>query len=60
MLELPADLADALADWLDADAEPQARAAPKTATISRLEPPYLAANRPLTDVAELALVRGFD
>jgi general secretion pathway protein K len=25
-----------------------------------LERPYLAANRPLTDVAELALVRGFD
>ena len=25
-----------------------------------MDPPYLAANRPLTDVAELALVRGFD
>ena len=25
-----------------------------------MQPPYLAANRPLTDLAELALVRGFD
>jgi general secretion pathway protein K len=60
ILELPADLADALADWLDADSEPQARGGAEDRYYLGLEAPYLAANRPLTDVAELVLVRGFD
>ena len=60
LLELPADLADALADWLDADSEPQGRGGAEDGYYLGLERPYLAANRPLVDVAELALVRGFD
>jgi general secretion pathway protein K len=60
ILELPANLADALADWLDADSEPQSRDGAEDAYYAALAPPYLAANRPLIDVAELALVRGFD
>ena len=60
ILDLPADLADALADWLDADSEPQPRGGAEDRYYLGLEAPYLAANRPLVDVAELALVRGFD
>jgi len=59
-LQLPITLADALADWLDADGTPQPEAGAEDAYYLALQPPYLAANRPLTDVAELALVRGFD
>lgn len=60
ILDLPAALADALADWLDADSEPQPRGGAEDSYYLGLERPYLAANRPLIDVAELALVRGFD
>jgi general secretion pathway protein K len=60
LLELPADLADGLADWLDADSEPQGRGGAEDGYYRALERPYLAANRPLIDVAELKLVRGFD
>ena len=60
ILGLPPELADALADWLDADSEPQPRDGAEDAYYLALDPPYLAANRPLIDVDELALVRGFD
>jgi general secretion pathway protein K len=59
-LGLPDELADALADWIDADSTPQPRDGAEDAYYLALEPPYMAANRPLIDVAELALVRGFD
>lgn len=58
-LALPEALAASLADWLDADNEPSQGGA-EDAYYQAQQPPYLAANRPLTDVAELALVRGFD
>ena len=60
ILDLPAELADALADWLDGDSEPQPRGGAEDGYYLGLARPYLAANRPLIDVAELALVRGFD
>ena len=60
ILALPPSLADALADWVDADSELQPRGGTEDAYYLSLQSPYLAANRPLTDVAELALVRGFD
>ncbi len=60
VLGLPAALAGALVDWMDADGEPQPQDGAEDETYLALQPPYLAANRPLTDVAELALVRGFD
>jgi len=60
ILGLPDELADALADWVDADGEPHPRYGAEDAYYLALEPPYLTANQPLTDVAELALVRGFD
>ena len=59
-LGLPGELADALADWIDADSLPQPRDGAEDAHYLQQDPPYLAANRPLVDVAELALVRGFD
>jgi general secretion pathway protein K len=60
ILGLPEALAGALADWLDADNEPQSQGGAEDGYYQGLQPPYLAANRPLADVAELALVRGFD
>lgn len=59
-LGLPAALADTLTDWIDADSEPQAEGGAEDDSYLALQPPYLAANRPLTDLAELALVQGFD
>ena len=60
ILALPPVLADSLADWIDADNQPQPRGGAEDAYYLALQPPRLAANRPLTDVAELALVAGFD
>ncbi|MDO8786474.1 MAG: type II secretion system minor pseudopilin GspK [Sulfuritalea sp.] len=60
ILGLPSALADALVDWIDVDSEVQAQGGAEDAFYLALHPPYLAANRPLIDVAELALVRGFD
>lgn len=54
-----AAMADALADWIDADDVPRLRGAEDEYYLS-MQPPYSTSNRPLTDVAELALVRGFD
>ena len=60
ILGLPDALAGSLVDWLDADNEPQPQGGAEDGYYQGLQPPYLTANRPLTDVAELALVRGFD
>ena len=60
LLGLPTALAGALVDWIDADSEPQTQGGAEDETYLALQPPYLAANRSLIDVAELALVRGFD
>ena len=60
VLGLPLTLADSLADWIDADDELQSAAGAENDYYLSLNPPYLAANRPLIDVGELALVRGFD
>jgi general secretion pathway protein K len=60
ILGLPTTLASSLADWLDADSDPQPNGGAEDEYYLALQPPYLAANRPLTDVEELALVRGFN
>lgn len=59
-LGLSPDLADALADWLDADTEPNGPAGAEDAYYQERPAPYLAGNRPLADVAELLLVRGYE
>lgn len=60
ILALPPALAETLVDWIDADGQLQSQDGAEDAYYLSLNPPYLAANRPLMDVSELALVRGFD
>lgn len=60
ILALPADLANSLADWIDVDSDKRADGGAEDEYYMSLQSPYVAANRPLTDVAELALVRGFN
>ncbi len=59
-LGLHTALANTLVDWIDADSEPQPQGGAEDEFYLALQPPYLAANRSLTDLAELAFVRGFD
>jgi general secretion pathway protein K len=60
ILGLPPALGDALVDWIDADDLPYSQAGAEDAFYLGLPSPHLAANQPLMDVAELALVRGFN
>jgi general secretion pathway protein K len=60
VLDLPEALAASLADWIDADSEPQPQGGAEDGYYQSRQPPGLAANLALTDVAELALVRGYD
>lgn len=60
ILGLPTTLANSLADWIDADNDTQPSGGSEDDYYLSLQPPYFTANRPLTDVGELALVRGFD
>lgn len=53
-------LTEALVDWLDADNLPYGASDTESAYYLALPQPYLVANRALVDLAELALVRGFD
>lgn len=58
-LGLSPDLAPALADWLDADDQPQAGGAEDGYYLA-LPQPYRAANRPLLELGELLKIKGFD
>ena len=60
ILGLPAELAPALVDWEDSDSQVEPQGGAEDAYYLAQDPPYLAANRPLVDVGELSLVRGFD
>jgi general secretion pathway protein K len=60
VLALSPHLADALVDWLDRDFEPRGANGAEDRYYQALESPYLAANAPIADMTELALVRGFD
>jgi general secretion pathway protein K len=55
LLDLPADIADQLLDWLDEDTEARFAGAEDDA-YSRRRPPMRAANAPLGDVSELRLL----
>lgn len=59
VLALAPALADSLADWLDRDGQARPNGA-EDSYYQALDSSYLAANAPLVDIAELALVRGFD
>lgn len=56
---LPAGLADAVVDWMDADNAPRPGSAEDVDYLST-EKPYRAANQALQSVGELRLIRGFD
>ena len=60
LLNLPPELAYALADWMDADSTPQATGGAEDGYYLNLPKPYRAANRPLNEISELLWVRGFD
>lgn len=60
VLSLPDTLADALMDWLDSDSVTQSQEGAEDEYYLGLRQPYLAANRPLGDVAEIVGIRGFD
>lgn len=58
-LGLPPELGGALVDWMDANSETMANGAEDEYYLG-LDKPYRCANRPLSDVGELAWVKGFD
>ena len=59
LLDLPADIADQLLDWLDEDTNARFAGAEDDA-YSRRRPPMRAANAPLGDVSELRLLPAMD
>lgn len=59
LLGLPLALSDKVVDWIDADGELQPAGAEDGYYLAR-QPPYLAANRALTDIGELGQVDGFN
>lgn len=59
-LSLQADLAGAVADWIDPDSEISAPGGAEDAAYLAQTVPYRAANRQMVSVEELARVRGFD
>jgi general secretion pathway protein K len=59
VLDLDPGLSAALLDWIDADINATFPGGAEDDSYLLLEPPYRAANRPLTSVSELQLVQGF-
>lgn len=59
LLNLPLDLGNTLADWMDADTEPLPSGAEDNYYLA-LTHPYRTANRPLVELGELAHVKGFN
>jgi general secretion pathway protein K len=59
VLGLPADLAPALADWIDADSVVQESGA-EDAYYLAMPQPYRAANRALVELGELTKIKGFN
>lgn len=59
-LDLEPALAQAIADWIDPDSDPRFPDGAEDSDYLGLDPPYLAANRPMISVSELRLVKGVD
>ena len=57
---LRVDLADAIADWIDADGDLQSPGGAEDAYYLNLPAPYRAANQPMSGLEELLRVRGCD
>lgn len=60
ILELDPDIAMAVVDWIDPDSTASGSQGAEDDYYIGLDPAYLAANQPLTQVEELKLVRGID
>ena len=60
LLGLPGELAAALADWMDSDSETQYPGGAEDVYYLSLAQPYRSANRPLVELGELSVVKGFD
>ncbi len=58
-LGLPQELGGTLVDWMDANSETMANGA-EDEYYMNLTKPYRCANRPLSDIGELAWVKGYD
>jgi general secretion pathway protein K len=59
LLDLDPAIADAVADWIDPDKEKRDNGA-EDGDYEGLDPPYVAANQPLTSITELRLIKGID
>lgn len=59
-LQLDESLADALVDWLDTDINVRFPDGAEDGAYQLLQPAYRAANRPMADISELRLVKGYD
>lgn len=59
-LDLDTRIANAVADWVDADVEPHYPDGAEDESYLVLRPPYRAANRPMVSPSELRLVLGVD
>lgn len=60
MLGLSGELATALTDWMDADSVTQHPGGAEHEYYLALPHPYRTANRPLAEIGELSLVKGYD
>lgn len=60
LLGLPAELAVALADWLDSNSETQYPGGAEDNYYLALAQPYRCANRSLVELGELTLIKGFN
>jgi len=59
-LELKPELAQAIVDWIDPDQDPLFPDGAEDSDYNVLNPPYLAANRPMISASELRLVKGME
>ncbi len=59
-LNLPVELSDSLIDWLDANGNTTGSFGAEDVYYMKLDKPYRTANRPLRQVTELYLVKGYD
>ncbi|MFA9462054.1 type II secretion system minor pseudopilin GspK [Thiohalorhabdus methylotrophus] len=60
ILGLNPAIADAAVDWIDPDQQPHGSGGAEDGLYQGRRPPYLAANRPFGDPAEVRLLRGVD
>ncbi len=59
LLDLDEELADALVDWIDDDINTRFPDGAEDENYLLLDTPYRVANRPLSDISELRLVKGY-